>query len=621
MSLHWTQLTQRLKRSVISKNSGSNPSTAAAPEGPSRSEEITLSVSKNLPDRYSIKQQGEIRILTCLEAPNINVHVNYGSVATVSAAQKAPPGTIYLDGAAQGKPFLNHEQHIYNLDHHEGCVRPFTLSTCEQALVIVMKGLDLRNREWNIYANDPDLDTVLAIWILLNHLRVNEKETLLRRTLLPLVRLEGAIDALGLELKEVCALPPDLMQKTQRKIDNLRKEETALKKERRWEKIDHLDYTASILRKIDRMVYQPRDFADFIGVEELARQDLTENRFAIVVQADMGIYELEPHLHKLYGKGLGLAILKRNPNAYTLRQIDSFIPGSLEEVYERLNFMDPAVKLNHQNNRWGGAADIGGSPRLTGTKLTPHQILKACQDAYQKFSFLHHVYRFLLTAIGLAAILTAGKLVESNWKPVDWLGPKYIDHLIRNPVFGFTFTLTILTFSALAFFCRNKIRRYGLRIPYGKDWWLILPIALLGGFFGGVWFPKTVFQQTFQLEDLFFIIFAVPLSAEMLFRSLLHGMLAKGTKTQYSGGRWFISWPIAATAILYAGATALLFSNHDTLWQLTWPHWKTWQTLCGAFIFALAAGVARERSHSFLSAYLFSIITTSAVAFTSTHLV
>src|SRR6059036_2949344 len=116
-----------------------------------------------------------------------------------SAARKAAPGTIYLDGAAEGGPFLDVEKGLFNLDHHEGCVRSFTLATCEQAMVVIRKGMDLQRRDWTIYANDPDLDTVLAIWVLLNHVRLNELNGKTRVRIMPLLRLQGLIDAQGLE--------------------------------------------------------------------------------------------------------------------------------------------------------------------------------------------------------------------------------------------------------------------------------------------------------------------------------------------------------------------------------------------------------------------------------------
>ncbi len=49
--------------------------------------------------------------------------------------------TIFLDGAFAGAPFHDGERRIYSLDHHEGCIRSITLSTCEQAAVVLVLGL------------------------------------------------------------------------------------------------------------------------------------------------------------------------------------------------------------------------------------------------------------------------------------------------------------------------------------------------------------------------------------------------------------------------------------------------------------------------------------------------
>ena len=139
----------------------------------------------NLPERYTVKSNGDDRVLTCLEAPNLNVHIEAGLAFSASVARKSPSGTIFVDGVAQCEPFMDHERQVYNLDHHEGCVRSFTLAACEQALVLYMKGLDLQSREWNIFANEPDLDTVLAIWIILNHARIGRQDATQRHAGLP----------------------------------------------------------------------------------------------------------------------------------------------------------------------------------------------------------------------------------------------------------------------------------------------------------------------------------------------------------------------------------------------------------------------------------------------------
>ena len=101
-----------------------------------------------LPDRYSIRSKGDIREVVCTESPSLAVRVERGLSIPPTAFRKAPPGSIYLDGAAQGGPFVDAERDVLNLDHHEGCVRSFTLSTCEQAMVLTRKGREYLRALW-----------------------------------------------------------------------------------------------------------------------------------------------------------------------------------------------------------------------------------------------------------------------------------------------------------------------------------------------------------------------------------------------------------------------------------------------------------------------------------------
>ena len=135
------------------------------------------------------------------------------------------------------------------------------------------------------------------------------------------------------------------------------------------------------MHKIDQIFYKADDFKDYLGIQELARIELSDQRICAVVEADMGIYEIEPHLNKIYGNRLGVVFLKKGTRTYTVRQLDLFMPISLEEIYDKLNFADPAVKCRTQTNKWGGSADIGGSPRDSGTHLEPLEIVQACREA------------------------------------------------------------------------------------------------------------------------------------------------------------------------------------------------------------------------------------------------
>ena len=295
---------------------------------------------KMLPVRYQVKADEDGRYLTCTEASNISVRIDRSLSVSASAARKYPKGTIFLDGAAKGEPFIDSSRGVYSFDHHEGCVRSFTLSTCEQAMIVIRKGLDLDGERWTVWANDPDLDTVLAIWLLLNHRRINENGSTVRKKIMPIVRLQGVIDAHGFELKELTAFPDNLQDAALTVINGLRREEVELKKENRWGETDFLDFTLSSLRKLDELVYTPHDFEEGHAVEELAREAILPQKIAVACRSEAGIYEVEEQLRDLNGERLGLVILEKEPEIYTLRQVDPFLPTGLEALYDRLNLLD-----------------------------------------------------------------------------------------------------------------------------------------------------------------------------------------------------------------------------------------------------------------------------------------
>ncbi|MGD9189222.1 MAG: type II CAAX endopeptidase family protein [Desulfobacteraceae bacterium] len=611
--------------SAIQMNTGSEKTNSEPVAKHKRSNQVVgdpagrRTLSNYLPERYSIKSNGDERVLICLEAPNLNVHIEPGLAVNASMARKSPAGTIFLDGVAQCEPFMDHERQVYNLDHHEGCVRAFTLATCEQTLVMYMKGLDLRGREWHIFANDPDLDAILAIWILLNHGRIGRQDSTQRRILFALVRYEGIIDSLGLELKELSALPPELMRKIQRVVDHLRSDEIALKKEGRWEKTDFLTHTISILHKIDQIFFKPSDFEDYKGIEELARIDLTDQRIAAVVEADMGIYEIEPHLNKLYGNRLGVVFLKKSDTSYTARQMDLFMPVNLDDVYERLNFVDPAVKCRTQANKWGGATDIGGSPRDTGTMLTPLEIAQTCRDAVHRLGFGQQAYRFGLTAALIGLIVLCAQIIRLYWSPADWFANSQLHAFWILSDTGFLLTLATGTILSLLFIAYCRPWQYGWIRPVGNNWWFFLPVVLAAGFFGGVWMPESLQQgQSWNLVILLGIL-GIPLTAELLFRSLAHGLLTQGAKIQRNDTRWFMSWPIAGSTVVYVVyimSLLLIGSDQNSSIQLG----RLAISLSSAALFGLCLGMVRERSQSLFPAMLFHVLA-AATAFIVTRLI
>lgn len=549
------------------------------------------------PLRYLLRESGEGRVLTCREAPRIEVVVERGLVVPAAQMSQEGPGAIFLDGAGEGGPLLDTERQVYNLDHHEGCVRAFTLATCEQALVLVRKGLDLRGREWTVYANEPDLDTVLAIWVLLNFMRINGDNPEVRRAITPLVRLEGNIDVHGLELKELCGFPEEELAAAFEQLERLRRREVAVKESGRWGEMDVLEYTADLLRAIDELVYTAEEFAGDAEVEELARTELPGGSLAVVCRADSQIYAVEGYLRRLFGERLGIIALQKDPATYTLRQVNPFQPASLERAYEHLNQIDRAAGHRGSGNRWGGSAEIGGSPRKTGTRLTPEELAGALAQAYRRPSWVTRFRGWAWAVATPAGVLALAWLALSGWRR---LAPR------PEPAAGeetavFASALALLSLGAWLLAGRRRPGLYGLRRPARLDGLLPLVVAVPAALAGGAWgaAPWSLDPAHLPLPLVIAGTLLLPAAAELLFRGVAHGRLVAEGGLATSHG-WLPSAAVVAAAALYTAGSPGIFLAHSTLGELTTAAWHLPVRLAAAFALGLATGVARERSESLL---------------------
>ncbi len=550
------------------------------------------------PSRYGIRVVARGRVLFCPEAPTAVVRIERGACVRAVDARHASPGTIFLDGAAQGEPFADPVRGVYNLDHHEGCVRAFTLSTCEQAMVLLLRGLDLRKREWTLLANDADLDAVLAIWVLLNHHRLSAADGAARAEIMPLLRLEGAIDAHGLALQELCALPPTLLDETQRRMERLRDCERSLRATGRWQKLDLLEYVCERLEQIDALVYPQDAFADLVEVEELGRLELLQGSVAVACRARVGIYEVERQLGRFHGPRLGLVVLRQREGVYTLRQLDPALPASLESLYAHLNRIDPAVRSGAAERRWGGSAEIGGSPRAGGTQLPLAEILAACRHVYARPTLGR---RLSIIAMACATALAV---------PAAALGAAASGALQRPAGLAFALALALLAAGCFALAARGATRLHGWRRPAGLAWLAALPFAVVGGLAGGAWIPAL--PPSTPLRDVLLATGLSALGAELLFRGFLHGRLWRCATPRPLGAAW-LSPPAWLAALLYAAVATALAVSGATLPSPLPGVAQPALAGGGALLLGLAAGAARERSGSILPALALHAVSAAAV--------
>ena len=557
-----------------------------------------------LPERYEIRDNDEARYLHCKEAPGLGVSINRAYCVGETEARKLGNHIILLDGAGQFAPLLDDNQQLYNLDHHIGCLRAFTVATCEQALILVLKGLELDKGDWKIYANEPDLDTVFAIWVLLNHRRLRQLRPEARDVILPMLRLEGTIDANGFELAEYCGLPQAALTAARERIDHLHSRELEAKRSGDWGQMDLTAYTLEMLAEIDGMVYVPADFQDFTSIEkEFGHVEIGEGRVAVVCRDSSGIYEVERRLKKVWGDRLGLIALERQPNQYTLRRSAALAGIDLRQAYERLNLLDPNVDGRPPEKRWGGSDDIGGSPRPIGTALSPTQLVKILRNAYRPQSTLGHLQHLGMAALVSFVLLLAGGLVMFLGRQLLGSTHDPLELTKRTLLAGLVVLWGGLFLSRE--FSSRRLWLFGWRRSAGRDWLALVPFVLLGAGMGGAWLPPQLPAEGWPLLAGGGLLALLVLVQESLFRGLAHGIVLFDAEVQSVGGRWFVSGAVWSSALLYALATLVLWYfgfASVSAGVLAFGNPGVWGQAGvvggSAFILGLALGMIRERSLS-----------------------
>ncbi len=572
-----------------------------------RFDEPPASVGRSpvIPERYSVREKDGVRTLECDEAPRLKVVLDPGMAASRSDAGSLGERIVLLDGAGTFGPLLDNEKKIYNLDHHWGCERLFTLSTCEQALLLVHSGLRLSEGDWTLYANDPDLDTVLALWCLLNHRRLRELRPEARDVLLPLLRLEGAIDSNGPELAKLCGLPSDVMEATERRIDELLVRERELKQAGAWVKKEVYAYTVEILRSIDAMVYLDEDFGDYTRVEEIyGHVEVAPRCVAVVCRDRSGIYTVEQHLKTHWGDQLSIIALENQPGHYTLRRMNSLDGPDLEPAYNLLNRIDPAVDGRPPGKRWGGSGDIGGSPRPRGTQLASAEVIEILERAYQQPGFGARFGRQVTAfVIGVAYLLF--------WPLAKQL-PKLDDVVPTTPELYGAFELAKISLLALALgtvasrgASRWRPWVFGWRMPAPGRWWMLAPAVIACSILSRAWIPAplgTNFPEF--LAALAAGLLAVA-AVEVWFRGLVHGLLSLDFPVQHAGGPRFLSRAAIVSAMAYSAVTTTVAASALTGGMVGDPGVPLSVSLGVAAAASLAAGLVlgavRERTLSIAS--------------------
>lgn len=546
-------------------------------------------------DRYRVTTTATTSVLHCDETPGIDVRIDASFAFSEADARKLGPRVILLDGAGTFAPLIDGDAKLYNLDHHQGCVRAFTLATCEQALVLVAKGLDLDRGSWTLYVNEPDLDVVLAIWVLLNHRRVVQLSDAEQRILLPLVRLEGAIDASGTEAAAFCGLPEPALGEARRRLDHLFQREQAL---RALPTLDASARTAALLREVDALVFAETDFGEWRPVEEsYGNIELSDELVAVACRDAAGIYDVEQRLRERWGARLGLIILQSQPGKYTLRSCATLDGVSLEPLYAVLNLVDPAVDGRPPTQRWGGSDEIGGSPRDRRSELTPEGVLRAANWVSRRPL---KIGRATLRVLGASAIVVLAAVALS-------LGvfalPGFPPTALADACLPLALA-SVIALSAESLLARRQTRNalwvHYWRAPAGRLWLGLLPLAAVFVALGGAWIPKPFGVAPLALAASAATAFIAAFAIEAWFRGWVHGLILLSTRPRATGPRPWLSPATLISSALYtlaALAAARPVIDLGALGPLP-TQAPLLPTAVAALLAGLTLGILRERSLS-----------------------
>jgi hypothetical protein len=582
---------------------------AAAPVQAIRS---AASPQPEIPERYALRDRDGVRFLECDEAPRIRAIIDPQMSVSRSGATSLGERVILLDGAGSFGPLIDNDHKLYNLDHHAGCERLFTLSTCEQALLLVHSGLDLSEGDWKIYANEPDLDTVLALWCLLNFRRVRELGPEARDVLLPLLRLEGAIDANGPKLATLCGLSNELLEHTTRRIDHLLARERELKQSGSWTNKKLYPYTLRMLCAVDALIFAPEDFGDYTRIEEVyGHVEVGDRHVAVVCRDGSGIYTVEQHLKTRWGDQLSLIALENEPGQYTLRRVSTLSGPKLGPAYDRLNRLDAAVDGQPSGKQWGGSEDIGGSPRPTGTLLAPEDLVEELDRAYRPLSWWTRTRKSIgAFLVGLSCLLA--------WSLANFFPSPFWESGARAGVAeSYAFAVaSLLTLTVGMLLTRSASQRrpwvFGWRPAVdGGGWWL-LPFAMLGATSAAIWASTSMGTRPTEFAAALGAGAIAIAAGEVWFRGLVHGMLVPDFSVQRPRGAWLLSRAAMASSAAYAVVATVMASpafNHPLLAQSGASEIEiALGTSTLFFAIGLALAVLRERSLSLLPGMIVQIV-------------
>lgn len=299
---------------------------------------------------------------------NLIVKSNTSPLSWEEFRAETDPYSIALDGYVAEGPAFDPSGPWRNFNHHEGVDRLATRATCGQVLMDLRQGLfdlfrDDDGPRADVYVNDCDEDVCLS-WFLLKHhtLATQSINPLLNR----LVHMEDALDTTA----GAYPFPKDAVV--------LREMAWVFEPYRQFRLSGGLgrreaNQFTSVITDVEHRI-----LSHITGRGEELPLDLRYD----VVGGGKGWSLVEEHGSMartgMFADGIRAFVSVRDHGdgryTYTVGRMSHFIDFPIVDLLAALD------KAEGGEDHWGGGNTIGGSPRVTGSRLTPEQVTAIIED-------------------------------------------------------------------------------------------------------------------------------------------------------------------------------------------------------------------------------------------------
>lgn len=302
-----------------------------------------------------------------LKSPEIELNVKPGVVETWEGfCGSHPRFSIALDGYVHGPPEFCADGPYANFDHHSGVNRLATRSTAGQVLVAIKLGLfDTFSRAGqpvaNVFSNDCDHDICLAVWMLQNPDRMEGLK--LEMDVAQVILCEDFLDATA------GVFPVNLQQPVVRKLVWVFEIYEAARASGRLSEMDGREMKELIERTGDRitLLWQGRgQECDVVGSYERIGGGAGWSMIR-----ETGSFARAKLLSD--GERAFVAVRDRPDGGYvySIGKMSPFVDFPIETILDELN---RAEGSDDTTGHWGGSDMIGGSPRKSGSRMSPEEV-------------------------------------------------------------------------------------------------------------------------------------------------------------------------------------------------------------------------------------------------------